>query len=108
MTRVFVKPRAGLSPRDPDNPGRRIPPEGMVAKDSRALRRMEQQGDVDLTPAPETPEASPAAVPVPQQVQPTAKPDVQALPAPESAPEAAPIEGEDPLPRVLQQQKKKG
>lgn len=100
MSRIFVKPRGGLTPRDPDNPGRRIPPEGMVVKDSRSWRRMEQQGDVEITPAPDTPDvqaAAPAATPVPQQVQATPKPDVQARPAP--------AEEDDPLPRVLQSKK---
>lgn len=52
MARIFVKPKAGSSPRDPMNPGVRIPEDGDWREDATAYRRLERTGDVTISNGP--------------------------------------------------------
>lgn len=52
MARIYVTPRAGISPRDPLQPDKRIPADGAWREDGVAYRRLERTGDVIITDGP--------------------------------------------------------
>ena len=52
MARIYVTPRAGLTPRDPLQLDKRIPAEGDWREDSIAYRRLARTGDVTISDGP--------------------------------------------------------
>lgn len=63
MARIYVTPRAGLSPRDPLQPDKRIPPEGdwREEADVVAYQRLANAGDLTISDGPAPSEPAPKA-----------------------------------------------